>query len=397
MRVTSIDVLLIPEEHPTFANTRPVLCRVNTDEGIYGYGEAGTTFFVGSDAVFAMMKELAPMVIGMSPMDTEVVWEKIYKSAYWTRGNGAIISAALSAIDTALWDIKGKALGKPVYELLGGKFRDKLRCYASQLQFGFYDVMQPQFTREQYFEVAKIAVEKGYDAVKLDPMVFGAAPGDLKLVAEEGFGYFRHKILRTIGERIQATREAVGQDADIIVEMHCSTDLQTAVQVAKVCEPFDIMYLEEPVDPLIPETTKRLSQATSIPLTTGERTYLRAGFLPFLQDRSLSMIQPDIGICGGITECKKIADMAYSYQVGVQAHVCGTPISVAAGVQLEAAIANFTIHETHVSSVMSGFLSLGVHNDFLPVNGYITVPDRPGIGQELSEEAFRRAVMNTVK
>lgn len=130
MRITSIDAILIPEKAPTFTNSRPVLCRVNTDECIYGYGEAGTTFFVGSDAVFSMIQELAPMVIGMSPMDTEVIWEKIYKRAYWTRGNSAIIIAALSAIDTALWDIKGKALGKPVYELLGGKFRDKLRCYA---------------------------------------------------------------------------------------------------------------------------------------------------------------------------------------------------------------------------------------------------------------------------
>ncbi len=397
MRVISIDVLLIPEEKPTFAKTCPVLCRVNTDEGIYGYGEAGTTFFVGSEAVFAMIKELAPMVIGMNPMENEVIWEKIYKNAYWTRGNGAIIIAALSAIDTALWDIKGKALGKPVYELLGGKFRNKLRCYASQLQFGFYDTMVPQFALEGYAEVARIAKEKGYDAVKVDPMVFGTAPGNPKLVADEDFGYFRHKVLKVIADRIRVTREAMGEDADIIVEMHCSTNLQSAIQVAKACEPYDIMYLEEPVDPSVPETTKKLSQSTSIPLTTGERTYLRAGFLPFLQDRSLSMIQPDIGICGGITECKKIADMAYAYHVGVQAHVCGTPISVAAGVHLEAAIANFTIHETHVTSVTPGFRNLGVYDDFVPVNGYITVPDRPGIGQDLSEEAFRRAVKDTVK
>lgn len=134
-----------------------------------------------------------------------------------------------------------------------------------------------------------------------------------------------HRTVKAIAERIEATREAIGEEADIIVEMHCSTNLQSAIQVAKAVEPYDIMYLEEPVDPLLPETTKKLSESTSIPLTTGERTYLRSGFLPFLQARSLSMIQPDIGICGGITEGKKIADMAYTYHVGVQAHVCGTP------------------------------------------------------------------------
>lgn len=397
MRVTSIDVLLIPQEKPTFPRSCPVLCRVNTDEGIYGYGEAGTTFAVGFDAVFAMIKELSPMVIGMSPMDTEVIWQKIYQSAYWTRGNGAIIMAALSALDTALWDIKGKALGKPIYELLGGKFRDRLRCYASQLQFGFSDTMQPQYTYQQYYDVAQVAVEKGYDAVKVDPMTYGPAPGAPKLVEGETYGRFSAKTVKTIVQRMQATREAVGNDVDIIMEMHCSTDLQSAIQVAKACESFNLMYLEEPVDPLVPQTTKQLALSTSIPLTTGERTYLRAGFLPFLQDRSLAMIQPDIGICGGITECKKIADMAYTYNVGVQAHVCGTPISVAAGVHLEAAIANFTIHETHVMSLMPRLMDLGVYDDFVPVSGYITVPHRPGLGQELSEKALRLAVKDTVK
>ena len=119
--------------------------------------------------------------------------------------------------------------------------------------------------------------------------------------------------------------------------------------------------------------------------------------MPFFRDRSLSMIQPDIGLAGGITEVKKIADMAYSYDVGVQAHVCGTPISVAAGVHLEAAIANFTIHEAHISCLTPANLSLGVYDDFTPVNGEITVPDRPGLGQELSDAALRRAVIETVK
>jgi L-alanine-DL-glutamate epimerase-like enolase superfamily enzyme len=333
----------------------------------------------------------------MNPIENEVIWEKVYSQGYWTKGNGAIIYSALSAIDTALWDIKGKALGKPVYELLGGKFRNKLRCYASQLQFGFYDESIPQFTYEEYSTVAKIAVDKGYDTVKVDPLIFGTASGKPRLPEGENFGYFSHKTLETVAGRMRATREAVGKDADIILEMHCTTNLQSSIQVAKTCEQFDIMYLEEPIAPLCPDATKRLSESTSIPLTTGERSYLRAGFLPFLHDRSLAMLQPDIGICGGITECKKIADMAYSYDVGIQAHVCGTPISVAAGVHLEAAIANFTIHETHIASITPEFVSFGVYDDFVPVDGYITVPDRPGLGQELSEAVLNRAIIETVK
>ena len=397
MRITSVDVMLLQPEAPMFGASRPVLCRVNTDEGIYGYGEAGATFFMGSDAVFALIKEMAPMVIGMNPMYNEVIWEKIYKNGYWTKGNGAIIYSALSAIDTALWDIRGKALDKPVYELLGGKFRDKLRCYASQLQFGFYDKTVPQYKLEEYRRVTEIAVEKGYSAVKVDPMVFAEDPADGKLTAREEFSYFSHKTINTIAERIRVTREALGKDGDIILEMHCSTDLQTAVQVAKACEPYDIMYLEEPIAPLNPSLTKQLHERVNIPLTTGERSYLRTGFMPFFRDGSLSMIQPDIGLCGGITECKKIVDMAYFYDVGFQAHVCGTPISVAAGVHMEAACPNFTIHEAHVSSLTNSNVTLGVYDDFTPVNGYITVPDRPGLGQELSEQALARMIIETVQ
>lgn len=397
MRITSIDVMLIQPESPMFGASRPVLCRVNTDEGIYGYGEAGPTFFLGSDAVFAMIKEMSAFVLGKDPMENEVIWEHVFANGYWTKGNGAIIMGALSAIDTALWDIKGKALGKPVYELLGGKFHSRLRCYASQLQFGFYDKTAPQFSLEDYRTVTQIAVDKGYSAVKVDPLLFADTPDKGWLLAGQNFGYIDQKTLRTVEDRIRVTREVLGRDGDIIVEMHCSTNLQTAIQVAKVCEPYDIMYLEEPIAPLCPEATKELARSTRIPLTTGERSYLRAGFLPFLQDRSLSMIQPDIGLCGGITECKKIADMAYTFDVGVQAHVCGTPISVAAGVHLEAALANFTIHETHISSITPDSVSLGVYDDFVPVNGYIEVPDRPGLGQELSEKALRQAVTETVR
>jgi len=397
MKIVSIDTIMIPPEKIGFGSACPVLCRVNTDEGIYGYGEAGVTFFLGPESVEAMIRDMGHMILGMDPMENEVIWEHVYRNGYWTKGNGAVLVSALSAIDTALWDIKGKALGKPIYELLGGKFRGRLRSYASQLQFGFYEETAPQFSLEDYRKVTQIAVDKGYDAVKVDPILFADEPSKGRLLGNFDFGYLDHRTLDVIAERMRVTREVMGKNGDVILEMHCSTDLQTAIQVAKACEPYDIMYLEEPISPLYPDATKRLSQATPIPLTTGERSYLRSGFMPFLQDRSLSMIQPDIGNCGGITECKKIVDLAYAFDVGVQAHVCGTPISVAAGVQLEAAIPNFIIHEAHISSLTKESRSLGVYDDFLPVDGYITVPDRPGLGQELSEEALKRAVIRTIQ
>lgn len=397
MKITSIDVMKFPPKKPQFSNPMPVICRVNTDEGIYGYGEAGTTFFTGSNAVAELIKDMGKMIIGKDPLYNEVIWKYLFDNSYWTKSNGPIIIAALSAIDTALWDIKGKAYNKPVYELLGGKFHDKLRCYASQLQFGFQECSGMKYTYDDYYEVTEYAKKLGYDAVKTDPMVCGRNRGEMIATAGENFGYFRHDLINLIDERMRATRDAMGSDGDIILEMHSTTNLQTAVQVAKVVEKYDIMYLEEPIEPLAVDAMHALSQKTSIPLTGGERTALRAGFLPYFQQRTYSMIQPDMGICGGLTEMKKIADMAYTYDVGVQAHVCGSPISVAAGVQFEAAIPNFTIHETHGTSLAPNILAMGVYQDFLPVNGYITVPDRPGIGQELSEEALNWAVIETVK
>ncbi len=397
MRVTSVDIMKFPSEKPSFANPIPVICRVNTDEGIYGYGEAGTTFFTASGAVADLIKDMGKMIIGKNPLYHEVIWKDLFDNCYWTKSNGPVIIAALSALDTALWDIKGKAYGKPVYELLGGKFHDKLRCYASQLQFGFQECRGLKYTYDDYYEVTAYAKSLGYDAVKTDPMVCGKNRGEISLTKDETFGFFRHDVLGIIDERIRATRDALGPDGDIIIEMHAQTNLQTAAQVAKIVEQYDIMYLEESIEPLVPDAMQALSTMTGIPLTGGERTALRAGFLPYLQQRSYAMIQPDMGICGGMTEMKKICDMAYTYDVGVQAHVCGSPISVAAGVQLEAAIPNFTIHETHGTSLAPDILAMGVYQDFLPENGYITVPDRPGIGQELSDEALSKAVTETVR
>ena len=299
MKITSVDVMKFPPDKPSFSNQMPVICRVNTDEGIYGYGEAGTTFFTGSEAVFYLIKDMAKMIVGMDPLYHEVIWKKIFDNSYWTKSNGPIITAALSAIDTALWDIKGKAYNVPVYELLGGKFHEKLRCYASQLQFGFMECKGIKYTYEDYYEVTEYAKNLGYDAVKTDPMVAGLTKGTMFATNGENFGYFRHEFLDVIEERIKATRDALGPKGDIIVEMHAQTNLQTAVQVAKVLEKYDIMYLEESIEPLVPDAMQTLSKSTAIPLTGGERTALRAGFLPYLQQRSYSMIQPDMGICGG--------------------------------------------------------------------------------------------------
>ena len=301
----------------------------------------------------------------------------------------------VSAIDIALWDIKGKALNKPVCELLGGPYKKKLRSYASQLQFGFENKLSPKYTLDDYRDVTKKALDAGYTAIKVDLLKYDEKPG-AKLGQNEDFGYLTNKTLRILDERMRVIRETAGPDVDIILEQHCGTTLNTALQVAETVKPYKIMYMEEPLAPLNPDLTAELHRRTSVPLTTGERSYLRQGFMPFFKDHSLDMIQPDLGLCGGITEGKKIADMAYAYDIGVQAHVCDSAISIAAGVHLEAAIPNFTIHEMHVLDLVPEFLSFS-NWDYTPVDGYISVPEGPGLGVEPSQEFFDRCKIVTVQ
>ncbi len=392
MKITSVDVILVTPK--TVPISRPVLCRVNTDAGISGYGEAGATFNLGSDAVYSMLKEMAPKIIGMDPMQNEVIWQKLYETSYWTKGNGAILFSAVSAIDIAIWDIKGKAVNKPLYELLGGAFQKKLRCYASQLQFGMEGRLKPKYTLDEYREVTKTAIDKGYTAIKVDLLKYGEKPGE-RLDIGEDYGHLSHRTLKILEDRMRVIRETAGDDCDIILEQHCGSTLNTAVQIAKTVEPFNIMYIEEPLAPLNPDLTAELHRRTNVPLTTGERSYLRQGFMPFFKDHSLDMIQPDLGLCGGITEGKKICDMAYAYDIGVQLHVCDSAISIAAGVHLECSIPNFTIHEMHVLDLVPEFLSYS-NWDYTPVDGYITVPEGPGLGVEPSEELFKCPKIETI-
>ena len=284
-------------------------------------------------------------LIGADPMKIEGIWETLFRKSFWALGGGPVIYGGISAIDIACWDIKGKALKQPVYQLLGGKTNEKLRTYASQLQFGWDPVNPvPAKTPEEYAEQARKAVAQGYDAVKVNPLMFD----------EKGVrGWNNYKILpyervKLIYNRIKAIREAVGPTVDIILETHAMLTDTTAIQIGRALEEFNLMYYEESTVPLNPKVMKKVAENVKIPLATGERLYTRWGFRPFLEDQILAVIQPDLCLAGGISETKKIADYANLYDVQVQAHVCGGPVSTAASLHLEAVIPNFIIHE-HVA------------------------------------------------
>ncbi len=393
MKITSVDVYKITTGKFDISQWNPVVVRINTDEGISGFGEAGVAYGNGCDAAVGMIKDFAGLLIGKDPMDNEGIWNLIHRSTFWGMGGGTIIFSGISAIDIALWDIKGKYYNTPVYKLLGGKTNSKMRAYASQIQFDWAKESRPMVTPEDYASATRKAIADGYDCVKVDPIMF-----DEKGVFG-GFntrGILGHKQLETASQRIAAIREAGGPEMDIIIEVHSLTDTDTAIQLGKELEKYNCFYYEEPTQPLNASLFKLISQKVNIPIASGERIYSRWGYRPFFEDRSLSVIQPDLCNTGGITEGKKICDMAHVYDIGVQIHICGGPISTAAALQLEAVIPNFVIHEHHQAALIQDNIDTCLY-DYQPVNGYFEVPELPGIGQELTEETMKACLVTTIK
>ena len=391
MKINRVEIFDIHcPERPVW---NPVFVRIHTDEGISGVGEAGLAYDLGHSAAANMIKEFAEaMLIGRDPFQTEDLWNLMLRGSFWGLGGGPIIYAAMSAIDTALWDIKGKALGVPVYQLLGGKVNDKLRTYASQLQFDWDENFAALTKPEEYARAAEKALAEGYDAVKVDPIMYDAE-GNTFFDRTKLFTNQEMKLFRS---RLMAIREAVGEDVDIIFECHSLPGASTAIQLGELVEEARCMYFEEPVNYLNSKLHKRVADNVNVPIAGGERLYHRWDIRPYLEDQSLDVLQPDIGLCGGFTETKKVCDYADIYDIRIQAHVCGGPVATMASLHLETAIPNFLIHEHHTYAIKSWNRELCIQ-DPQPVDGFFQAPDVPGLGIELNDEVVMRSPRMEVK
>lgn len=400
MKIVSIEIFdcEVGRRYKDMGAFNPVLIRVNTDAGVSGIGEVGLAYGAGAKAGAGMIRDLAPFVLGKDPMKTEAIWENMFRATFWGMSGGPVVYGGMSAIDIALWDIKGKVLNAPIHQLLGGKTNDHLRTYASQLQFGWADKNAMLFKPEEYAEAAKYAVSQGYDALKVDPLVVGRTdcPDARRDVHQNYFGLLLADQVRMGEERLAAMREAVGPDVDIICELHSFLGTNAAIQFARAIEKHRIFFLEEPIHPMNVDNMAKVAESTTIPLATGERSYTRWGYRELLEKKVLSVIQPDLCLVGGITEGKKICDYANVYDATVQIHVCGGPVSTAAALQIESVIPNFIIHEHHTFALKQALRELCV-NDYQPENGKYKVPELPGLGQELNEEAVKGYHVLTIK
>ncbi|TFC01605.1 galactonate dehydratase [Cryobacterium adonitolivorans] len=342
---------------------RWLFLKIETDEGIVGWGEP---VLEGRAAtVAAAVEELSDYVIGRDPRNIEDIWTVLYRAGFY-RGGGIHMSA-LAGIDQALWDIKGKALGVPVHELLGGKVRDKIRVYS------WIGGDRPSDTAA----AARDAVDRGFTAVKMNG------------TEELQFIDTWDKVEKCIAN-VTAVREAVGTNVGIGVDFHGRVHKPMAKVLIKELEPYKLMFIEEPVLSENVSSLLDVMRNTPTPIALGERLFSRWDFKDIISSGAVDIIQPDPSHCGGITETRKIAAMAEAYDVAVALHCPLGPIALAACLQLDANLYNAFIQEQ----------SLGIHynksNDLLDYvvdpsvfaynDGMVTIPDGPGLGIEVNEE-----------
>ncbi len=377
MRITGAKIFQI-----SIGGRYPVLVQLFTDTGISGLGDAAVAYGAGTKAAAAMVKELAKkFILGKDPFNIEALWSEMYDHTFWAKGGGPIIFAGISAIEQALYDIKGKALNVPVYDLLGGKIRDKARVYANGWSFR---ANEPN----EYALAAEKVVNDGYTAMKLYP---------LSTSLNDAEGHIRHVSHRSIDRkaedlavaRVRAVREAVGPEIDLMLDMSAELTTDAIIRIARKVEDQDIMFLEEPVDPFNVEALKKVSEQVQMPIAVGERLYTRYGFRRVMELQAADILQPDIGNTGGIMETKKIAAMAEVYNMRIQPHTCSSPVATAAALQLDACIPNFFIQEIYPYRIPEHFQIVDHAPELDIKNSYLTIPDKPGLGVELDEEKVK--------
>ncbi len=342
--------------------TNWVFVKVLTDEGLHGVGEA--TLEHRELTVEAAVKELERSLVGQDPHAIEALWHRAYRDAYW-RG-GPVLMSALSGVEMALWDIKGKALGVPVWQLLGGKVRDAIPCYAN----GWF---APAKTPDEFAEKARIAVKAGFRGLKWDP--FGSAYLE---IGKQG--------LRDALRCVEAVVEAVGPEVDILIEGHGRFNVATAVRIAHALEDYEIHWFEEPVPPDNLEALAEVKRRSRVPIAAGERVYSRWEFQRFFELRCADYVQPDVSHVGGILEMKKIAAQAEANHIAICPHNPSGCVANAAGLQLAGCVPNFSVLETMSTDVPYRREISTEHVVF--EDGMMHIPDAPGLGIDLNEAAI---------
>ncbi|MBI3681905.1 MAG: galactonate dehydratase [Acidobacteria bacterium] len=367
MKITAIKTLVV---HARMRNW--VLVKVETDQpGLYGWGEA--TLEWKTKGVVGSIEDLSVLLIGQDPRRIEHIWQRMHRQHFW-RG-GIVTMTAMSGIDQALWDIKGKELGKPVCELLGGPVRDSLRLY-DHLGGGKLEHIYQTIEPEEFGERIQASLAKGFTAVKAMPIPVA------ELVESPA-------VLKKAARAVELMRKAAGDAVDIMLDLHARCTPAAAIQFGRLLVDYNLYWYEEPCWPEHTDALVEVARALPFPIATGERLVGRWQFRELLEKRACAIIQPDVTHCGGISEARRIAAMAEAYSIAVACHNPQGPVSTASSIHVGFATPNYLIQEVVRADVPW-------RNDILiePLDverGSVLPPSKPGLGIDINEsEAARR-------
>jgi galactonate dehydratase len=351
--------------------------KIHTNQGIWGCGE-------GVDATggtYHLVKSFGRRIRGQNPLNVHRLCEQIRKSGFFAGAQSGMYVAVLTAVETALWDLAGKALGLPVYQLLGGKFRDRIRVY---MDTALYQSKLP--TPDQFGKAASEAVKMGFTAVKFDldqandPNKYDrfnwtASPAELQRMVDQ----------------MAAAREAVGPNIDICADMHGRYDATTGQQVARRMEPLNLMWLEEPIPAENVDAYKYITESTSTPICAGENIYLAHGFRRLLETGAVDIIMPDLQKAGGLGEGQRIANLSNLFYVPFAPHMVGSYLGAMASCHVCASVPNFMVLEWQIYFHTNPmFKEIVTFDGPMVEDGFITLSEKPGIGVEINEEGMRK-------
>ncbi len=375
MKITDIKTAVIAY------HGQATLVRIDTDTGLSGFGEANPD--AGAAAIVGLIGELKSELIGEDPRNVEALWEKVRRKHVFSGAQSGVFLIALTGIEMALWDLAAKAAGQPLYRMFGGKFRDRIRLYAD-----CGDGDDPSGSPEGCATRAKRMVAEGFTALKFDI-------DNLNHSAK--FDAFNHTIngaeLRSMVERVSAAREAVGPDIDLCIDLHARYDVPSACRIAAALEPYDLLWLEEPVPAENVEALKQIRTRSRTPICVGENLYLRWGFRELFQQQGADIVMPDVPKCGGLSESRKIAHLAEIYYIPFAPHLVSSPLGTMATCHVCATVPNFLVLEWHAleeREVWDSYVHVPDGYRSIVRDGHIALPDAPGIGVELDMEGVRR-------
>lgn len=347
--------------------------RIYTDQGLIGQGES-TDAAVGTPALIRGWRRF---LLGRDPLNIDAIWEDIRRGGIFAGAQGGQFTTALSGLEIALWDLAGKALGMPVYQLMGGKFRDRVRMYCDS---DMHDVMGAEADRkmawvqEVGFTATKMDIDDARDPARFDRVNRTASNGEIDRMVKE----------------VRHIREKLPANIDLAVDMHGFYDAPTGKRVAQEVEPFRLLWLEEPVPPEDIDAMADIRHSTKTPICCGENLFMRWGYTKLLERRAVDIIMPDIQKTGGLSESRKIANLAEAYYIPFAPHCVVSPVGSMASAHVCASVPNFLVCEWHWVNhpdLWKGWVKEGE----IIERGHITVPDRPGIGVEMNDEVARKA------